>query len=402
MSNSADALAASPPPAPNRVYYSLGRMLGVEDFQADQDYHRGRLARALLQLCGTGTVSGLKVRVPQQLQQHSAYAPWSFVIDANKNVQMNAGAAGTSGDTVPPFTAAPGATTADGTVTWTNQGPLLGSAWRTNTPFTYPSAIVDQNGNVQVLAVVVGLTTGPVLPQWNTNAGGATTDGDNVSAWTCLGSAALEVQVTPGVAVDRAGRIIEVPRAVCIPIGDWLAVQTTSDLNAALKGGNVVIDVFATFVGCTRGVTPCFATQDDYDATDAFSPNRLLDSFAMQLVLRTDASPQLPEDPWRTMGPIATSPNPPAKTLQQGILEADSGPGFSTPFGPGSAPAEYPPNFDPTSVFLARLTIPATAVAGSPPTMTLANIGIDNFSRLFLYSSSLVARWSGLSSGAES
>ncbi len=37
----------NPPPAPSRVYYSLGRMLGVDDFQADQDYHRGCLARAL-------------------------------------------------------------------------------------------------------------------------------------------------------------------------------------------------------------------------------------------------------------------------------------------------------------------------------------------------------------------
>ena len=39
-----------PPPAPSRVFYSLGRMLAAEDFQADQDYHRAALARALLQL----------------------------------------------------------------------------------------------------------------------------------------------------------------------------------------------------------------------------------------------------------------------------------------------------------------------------------------------------------------
>ena len=52
----------NPPPAPKRVYYSTGRMLGVEDFQADQDYHRGRLARVLSQLYGTGTVSGLLVQ----------------------------------------------------------------------------------------------------------------------------------------------------------------------------------------------------------------------------------------------------------------------------------------------------------------------------------------------------
>ena len=398
MVNSSDTL--SPPQPPSRVYYSLGRMLGVEDFQADQDYHRGRLARALLQLCGTGTVSGLKVRVPQQWQANSPYAPWSFVIASNQNVQVNAAAAGTSGNTAPAFTAGLGATTADGTLTWTNEGPILESGWRANTPFTYPAAVVDQNGNVQVLKVVAGLTTGPTLPQWNANIGGATADGGVTVAWTCLGSAALEVQVTEGVAVDRAGRIIEVPRAVCVPIADWLAAQTASDLNAALKGTNVVIDVFATFVGCTRGVTPCFATQDDYDATDAFSPNRLLDSFAMQLVLRTDASPKLPQDPWLAIGPAATAPNLPK--LQEQILEANSGPGTAAPFGSGGTPVEYPPNFDATSVFLARLTIPASPVAGSAPTLTLDTIGIDNFSRLFLYSSSLVARTSGLSSGAES
>src|SRR5579862_3601417 len=52
----------NPPPLPQRVYYSTGRMMGVADFQADQDYHRGRLARVLVQLFGTGTVSGLLVQ----------------------------------------------------------------------------------------------------------------------------------------------------------------------------------------------------------------------------------------------------------------------------------------------------------------------------------------------------
>src|SRR5215467_7475500 len=52
----------NPPQPPTRVYYATGRMLGVEDFEADQDYHRGRLARVLLQLYGTGTVSGLTVQ----------------------------------------------------------------------------------------------------------------------------------------------------------------------------------------------------------------------------------------------------------------------------------------------------------------------------------------------------
>ena len=93
--------------------------------------------------------------------------------------------------------------------------------------------------------------------------------------------------------------MIEAPVTVCIRIQPWLGNQTVSDLNSALaagKGNSILVDVFATFAACTQGVTPCFASQDDYDATDAFSANRLLDSFAMQLVLRIDANPQLPRD----------------------------------------------------------------------------------------------------------
>ena len=270
----------SPPQPPSRVYYSTGRMLGVEDFQAEQDYHRGRLARALLQLHGAGTVSGLKVQT-------------------------------------------------DG-----------------NTDLTQ-----------------------------------------------------LEIQVTPGIALDRVGRIIEVPRLVCIRIQNWLAQQTDSDLSLAFKGTFLMVDVFATFVACTRGATPCFASQDDYDATDAFSPNRLLDSFAMQLVLRTDATPKLPVDPWLATGPVSTpgvNPTHPTPTeLKQSILDATA--------GPGAGPAEYPPLFDATSVFLARMQIAATQGApGARPAADLTNISIDNLSRLFLYPSSLLARWTGLGSGTES
>src|SRR4051812_27865067 len=97
----ADAL--NPPPQPKRVFYSTGRMLGVEDFQAEQDYHRGRLARALIQLSGTGTVTGLFVQT-------------------------------------------------------------------------------DKNPKPEK----------------------------------------LEIQVTPGMALDRVGRIVEVPRKICIVLNDWL------------------------------------------------------------------------------------------------------------------------------------------------------------------------------------
>ena len=282
----------NPPPAPSRVSYSTGRMLGVEDFQAEQDYHRGRLARALMQLSGTGTISGMLVQT-----------------DGNANVGQ------------------------------------------------------------------------------------------------------LEIQVTAGVAIDRVGRIVEVPRMVCIVLNDWLTQYTQAwqaqlagqspgttaiaDPNTAIHNGNLTIDVFATFVSCTQGVTPCFASADDYDATDAFSANRLLDSFAMQLVLRTDANPKTPLDPWAGLG----ANQPPLATIQQSIL--------SGALAPQGAPVEYPPAFtDLTGVFLARILVPATqGASGQPPAWNLTGFGngnIDNSKRLFVIPSSILARWNGLGSGTES
>lgn len=154
-------------------------------------------------------------------------------------------------------------------------------------------------------------------------------------------------------------------------------------------------DVFASFTPCTRGLTPCFASQDDYDATDAFSANRLLDSFAMQLVLRTDSTPLTPADPWSTVlcpasGTALAAPN--ATGIQTLLLQATA--------GPAAAPVEYPPWFDPTSVFLARVLIAATPGApGQAPTWDPTHVSIDNNSRMFLYPAALLARLAGLGSG---
>jgi hypothetical protein len=384
----------SKPLAPNRVSYSLGRMLGVEDFQADQDYHRGRLARALLQLCGTGTVSGLNVAIPQIWAPNTQFAASAFIFDPAQNIEVNTGLAGTSGATAPAFAATPGTTVNDGAgIVWTNQGSLDTNGWKPNSPFVTPKAIVDANNNVQVLNVSPTFTTGATTPVWNTAIGATTADGANSAAWTCAGPSELEIEVTPGLAIDRVGRMIDVPRTVCIRIANWLDNQTVSDLNSARHAGNVLIDVFATFTPCTRGVTPSFATQDDYDATDAFAPNRMLDSFAMQLVLRSDAAPALPQDPWLAIGAAPAPLTAPATdALKRSILTATY----------GALPTEYPPKFDMTSVFLARIAIPSVAGApGQPPQTDLTAITIDNLSRLFVYPASLAARSIGLSSGAE-
>ena len=271
MAANADSLANAPQPV--RVSYATGRMLGVNDFQAEQDYHRGRLARVLLQVLGTGTVSGL-------------------------NVQTN-------------------------------------------------------------------------LP--------ADTD-------------KIEIQVTPGLALDRLGRMIDSPGRVCIRLNQWLKGKSDTDLSDAFKdNADVVVDVFVRFQACSRGKTPSYATQDDYDATDAFTVNRLLDSFGMGLVLRNDADPKLPADPWADL-PAAPTPD----DLKNRILNG-------APAAP-ARPIELPrdPDFDTSAVFLARLKIAATRAAqGQRPVMDLTKIDIDNRSRLFVYPAFLIARQAGFANGTK-
>ncbi|HEU4325850.1 MAG TPA: hypothetical protein VFS21_22110 [Roseiflexaceae bacterium] len=45
----------------DRVFYATGILLAADDFRDEQQYHRGRLARALQYLHGVGTVAGLRV-----------------------------------------------------------------------------------------------------------------------------------------------------------------------------------------------------------------------------------------------------------------------------------------------------------------------------------------------------
>ena len=64
----ADPYAAPDPlearPAPERVNYATGVLLQADDFEAEQTYHRGRLAQLARHLLGFGTLAGLRVIRP--------------------------------------------------------------------------------------------------------------------------------------------------------------------------------------------------------------------------------------------------------------------------------------------------------------------------------------------------
>ena len=126
----------------------------------------------------------------------------------------------------------------------------------------------------------------------------------------------VSLEIDPGMALDHAGRLIEVPRKACLRLRRWftfLAAQDPSgteadaeDLRAAWRaeaaipaGGVVVADIFLAFHECPRGYTPAFAS-GPFDALDASQPSRVRDGYELSLVLRSEADDALPvaSDPW--------------------------------------------------------------------------------------------------------
>jgi hypothetical protein len=69
VSTRSDPLGVRLVSGPNRLYYAQGVLLDAQDFGDEQNYHRGRLARALQYLFGTGTVAGLSVTFDSETEE---------------------------------------------------------------------------------------------------------------------------------------------------------------------------------------------------------------------------------------------------------------------------------------------------------------------------------------------
>lgn len=260
------------PTAPDRLAFATGMLLDATDFEDEQLYHRGRLARALAYLHGDGTVVGLRV-------DHTA------------------------------------------------------------TP-----------------------------------------------------EAGERIIVRPGLALDRVGRLIEVPRDACLRLDRWYQSFDPATLDTAMHeaAGGVVVDVFARFVSCPRGMTPAFAA-GPFDATDAVQPSRLRDGYQISLFPRPEDPQPLPDQDF----PAATGHD--LDALRQAVFDKWNQDAASWT-DDGLAPRrEHLPNQDTTSVFLARLLLPATrGPAGTRPVRSAAAVTIDNASRRFVWPVAAVARWVGL------
>lgn len=211
------------------------------------------------------------------------------------------------------------------------------------------------------------------------------------------------IVVQSGIAVDRLGRIIEVPRCACLRLAQWYEGQEVDDLRTGWHGApfsGVVADVFVRFVTCERGKTPAFAA-GPFDALDAVTPSRLRDSYELTLVVRKEAAPPLPQSPWPDLAAIASADGEEAAhaALHEAVFGAwREGTDWWNLDGPVPLP-EHTSGQDTTAVFLARLVVPATqgATDEDPPERTPGEaVQVDNDSRAFVYTANALARWLGL------
>ena len=282
-------------PSPQRPVYATGVLLDAQDFTDEQTYHRGRLARALAALGGSGTLAGLPVQyVPESATQ------------------------------------------------------------------------------------------------------------------------AEEILVQPGLAIDRLGRLIELPRPACLRLVNWYAAtlaadggdtlgtstydglarfvsQRFTDDGTALPARAVVADVFIRFGACPVGLTPSFAA-GPFDALNAVSTSRLNDAYELLLIARTglaDDYTGLPLPPAAAVLADETATEAARRdALQDAVLAPWAG---ASVLGPSP---EQPPDIDPSAVFVARVFLPVDA--SNPPVRTADVPVIDNYARRFVPSATLFAQRAGL------
>jgi hypothetical protein len=159
-------------------------------------------------------------------------------------------------------------------------------------------------------------------------------------------------------------------------------------MHAAVSG--VVVDVFLRFIACPRGKTPAFAA-GPFDATDAVQPSRLRDGYQISLFPRPEDPQPLPDQDW----PAAAAHD--VNALRQAVFDKWNQDAAAWT-DHGLAPRrEHLPNQDTTSIFLARLVLPATrGPAGTRPVRASATATIDNTSRRFVWPAAIIARWAGL------
>lgn len=209
----------------------------------------------------------------------------------------------------------------------------------------------------------------------------------------------LHLQVEPGLALDRYGRLIEVGEPWCIRLQNWMLAFDAMTLLAATTPkapdsttSVLCADLFLSARDCGRGKTPSFAS-GPFDALDALVPARLAEEPQFELVLRMEGAPDLaplPERGW----PDTTDRN----EQLEAVLGSWSGDRRNEGDGTLVGLREHVAGHDASAIYLARITIPVTLPPADAPAGTLPGVdaarrtAVDNSRRPFVW---LPGRWLG-------
>ena len=192
--------------------------------------------------------------------------------------------------------------------------------------------------------------------------------------------------VHPGLALDRAGRLIEIKTRQCLRLARWFAFQvaqpgaTLKPFVAANGRRFFVGDLFLRFKECPQGLRPGFP-EPAADATDAIVPSRTNDAFELQLVPR-DCDPEtaLPAVPARRF--TAAPANRAALLTAIYAAYEQASPAVDQ---------EYPPGFaDKTAVFLCRVRLRLVDTAASLNRHASAEVILEDLDRPIVTSTDLL------------
>lgn len=223
-----------------------------------------------------------------------------------------------------------------------------------------------------------------------------------------------EVEVDPGLAIDRLGRLIELRSPQCFRVRrwfDWAAEHDPTALREAVTGPDdaqvMALDIFVRFVVCQHGATPAFAT-GPFDAIDATVPSREHDAFELAWALRPAAeAATAPVNTWPAADRVAqalaelpdtTPEDRAARDRRRAELVGEAILGAWEPLAVDStAPTLRPLLEQPLAgwwdrVLLARVTVPVNLVAGEARLDESRELAVDNLIRPFVY---VPGRWQG-------
>ncbi len=107
----------------------------------------------------------------------------------------------------------------------------------------------------------------------------------------------LHITISPGLAIDRLGRLIELAETHCLRLDRWLeeirlGPNGRTELEDAFSTGALTADVFIAYSECEQGLRPALP-QANVDALDAAVPGMLAESGRCELVLRQEPDPEL-------------------------------------------------------------------------------------------------------------